>query len=50
MQFERAKINPKEGNAEGIINTVLLFARGEGNSTNRVLEYDTGLVNDMKQT
>lgn len=49
MQFKRAKINLKEGNAEGIINNMLLFARGEGNSMTWVLEYDTGSVNDMKQ-
>lgn len=49
MQFESAKINPKEGNAEGIINNMLLFARGEENSMNWVLEYETGSVNDMKQ-
>lgn len=49
MQFERAKINPKEGNAETIINNMLLFARGKGNSVNRVLEYDSESVNDMKQ-
>ena len=49
MQFETAKINPKEGNAEAIINNMLLFAKGEGDSINSVLEYDTGSVNDTKQ-
>lgn len=49
MQFEGAKINPKEGNAETIINNMLLFARGKGNSMNRVLKCDSESINDMKQ-